>query len=304
MDFKAIKTFQTIIRTGSFNRAAEELNYAQSTVTMQIQKLEADVGVPLLERGKTISLTEAGRFFYEQSNFLLKDMERLQDSLTEYAAGTAGKVRLGATDPTASYRLPVLLQKFMNLFPKMAISVDIAGTAALTERLLRGELDMILCSPPEFNKELHYEPLFTEEFVLILPDGHPLTAEPLLTPDHLRGHRLLITASGCPYRKKLESVLQEYAGPPLDTMEIGSMSALKFYVEKGLGIALVPEVTLHPLPEGTVMRALEGGRVNMTSGIACRLSDYPLKPAGRSLYEFLKEELAEVTSKNDREGSR
>lgn len=108
MDFKALITFQTIVSTGSFNRAAEELNYAQSTITMQIQKLESQLGVQLLERGKGISLTEAGRLFHEQSLLIVKDMGRLQSSLAEMKSGEAGSVRLGATDPTASYRLPRL----------------------------------------------------------------------------------------------------------------------------------------------------------------------------------------------------
>lgn len=64
MDLKTLKTFQTIVNFGSFNRAAEEMNYAQSTVTMQIQRLESDLGCQLLERGKQITLTEAGRLLY------------------------------------------------------------------------------------------------------------------------------------------------------------------------------------------------------------------------------------------------
>ncbi len=292
LELKTLKTFHAIVRTGSFNRAAEELNYAQSTVTMQIQKLEANLGVELLERGKGISLTEAGRLFYEQSLRIVKDMERLHSSLADLQSGEAGSVRIGATDPTASYRLPVILRKFMSQFPKMELSVDISGSGALCERLLHGELDLVLCSAPELGKELYFEPLFTEPFVLLMPEEHPLASEVRITADHLRGHRLLITAPHCPYRKKLESVLQESAGPPLDTMEINSMSALKFYVESGLGIALVPEVTLHPVPAGTVFRKLEGQAVDMTCGIACRMADYPLNPASRSLYQFLKQELA------------
>lgn len=118
MDFKTLKTFQAIVRTGSFNRAAEELSYAQSTVTMQIQKLEAQLGVQLLERGKQqVILTEAGRLFHEQSLQIVKDMERLQSSLADLQSGGAGSVRIGATDPTASYRLPQLLRIFMEQFP-------------------------------------------------------------------------------------------------------------------------------------------------------------------------------------------
>ncbi|OKP95585.1 transcriptional regulator [Paenibacillus sp. P46E] len=292
MDLKTLKTFQAIVQSGSFNRAAEELNYAQSTVTMQIQKLESDLGVQLLERGKGITLTEAGRLFHEQSLRIVKDMERLQSSITDLKSGEAGNVRIGAADPTASYRLPVILKKFLIRFPKMELSVDISGSGALCERLLRGELDVVLCSAPELGKELHFEPLFTEVFVLLMPEGHPLASAPVITADHLRGHRLLITAPTCPYRKKLESVLRESAGPPLNTMEIGSMSALKFYVQSGLGIALVPEVTLDPVPPGTVFRRLEGKAVDMTCGIICRIGDYPLKPAIRSLYDFIRQELA------------
>ncbi|MNC23322.1 HTH-type transcriptional regulator GltR [compost metagenome] len=293
MELKTLKTFQAIVNTGSFNRAADELNYAQSTITMQIQKLEAELGVQLLERGKQqISLTEAGRLLYEQSLRIVKDMELLENRLGDLTAGEAGNLRLGATDPTASYRLPVLLQEFMSRHPGIDISVDIGGTPALTERLLRGELDMMLSSAPEMSKGLHYEPLFIEKFVLLLPEDHPLADVPEVTSSQLREHRLLITASGCPYRKKLESILQESAGPMLNTMEIGSMSALRFYVQSGLGMALVPVSTLQPLPEGTAIKRLKDGPVDMSCGIACRTADYPLRLAALSLYQFLKRELA------------
>lgn len=291
MDLKTIKTFQAIVISGSFNRAAEELNYAQSTVTMQMQRLESDLGCQLLERGKQICLTEAGRLFYEESLHIVKDMERLQSRLADLKIGEAGNIRIGVTDPTASYRLPQLLSSFMAQFPKVKVSVEIAGTAALSELLLRGEMDMAVCSAPELGKELYFEPLFMEGFVLLMPEEHPLASKDNITPEDIQDHRLLITAVNCPYRKKLESVLQESGGVPFDTMEIGSMTALKYFVESGLGIALVPEIVLNPVPAGTVMRKLEGKVIDLTCGILCKLSNYPLKLASSRLYHFLKQEL-------------
>ncbi|MRN52609.1 LysR family transcriptional regulator [Paenibacillus monticola] len=291
MDLKILKTFQTIVHSGSFNRAAEELNYAQSTVTMQMQKLEADLGVQLFVRGKQITLTEAGRLFHEQSIPIVKDMERLLNSLADLKIGEAGSIRVGVTDPSASYRFPQLLQQFMTHFPKIKLSVDIAGTSVLSERLLRGELDFALCSAPELEKELYFEPLFTEEFVLLMPEQHPLALQQIVTSEDLRGHRLLITAANCPYRKKLESVLQESGGPPMNTMEVGSMTALKYYVESGLGIALVPEIMLNPAPAGTAVKKLAGQDINMSCGILCRVADYPLKQASLRLQQFLRQEL-------------
>ncbi|OBZ14613.1 transcriptional regulator [Bacillus sp. FJAT-27264] len=293
MDLKAYKTFQAIVSTGSFNRAAEELNYAQSTVTMQIQKLEAELGVQLLERGKQIVLTEAGRLFHEQGRQILKDIERLESDLAELHTGDAGSVRIGVTDPTATYRLPGLLKTFLNSYPRVGVEVEIAGTLALSERLLRGELDWALCSAPELGTGLYFEPLFTERFLLLLPEGHPLAASQRITPEDLREHRILITATHCPYRKKLESVLQEFGGSPLNTMVIGSMVALKDYVAAGLGIALVPAVMLNPVPPGTVSRQLAGTPIDMSCGILCKTAEYPLIRSSAKLYHFIREELME-----------
>ncbi len=105
MDLKAVKTFHRIVALGGFNRAAEELNYAQSTVTMQIQKLEAELGARLIERGKTFELTEAGRLFLEQSAPIVRDIDQLQDTITGLALGETGDVRLGVVEPIASYSI-------------------------------------------------------------------------------------------------------------------------------------------------------------------------------------------------------
>jgi DNA-binding transcriptional LysR family regulator len=291
MDIKAIKSFHLILKYGSFNRAADEMKYAQSTVTMQIQKLESDLGVQLIERGKKIRLTEAGRLFYEQSLPILKNMEQLQTSLSDLQAGVAGSIRLGVTEPTASYRLPGILQSFLSRYPKIRISVEVANTPILSGRLLKGDLDLALCSAPEQGADLYFEPLFQEEFVVLLPENHPLAHKEVLAPPDLQGHRLLITSATCPYRKKLERVLLESGTLLSDTMEIGSMTALQHFVANGLGVALVPKLGLQPVPAGTTSRTMSGDLIEMTFGILCKSTEYPLKLASSKLYQVLKREL-------------
>ncbi|BBH23648.1 hypothetical protein Back11_49930 [Paenibacillus baekrokdamisoli] len=160
MDLKTLKTFQMIVKYGSFVRAAEEMNYVQSTVTMQIQKLESDLGVQLIERGKKLQLTEAGRLFHEQSLQIIKNMEQLQSNLSDLQLGEAGNIRIGVTEPTASHRLPRIVARFMSEFPNIRISVEFANTPTISERLLKGELDFALCSAPDLGSELYFEPLF------------------------------------------------------------------------------------------------------------------------------------------------
>lgn len=293
MDLKTLKTFQMIVKYGSFIRAAEEMNYVQSTVTMQIQKLESEVGIRLIERGKKIRLTEAGRLFYDQSLQIVKNIDQLQMNLSDFQLGESGNIRLGVTEPTASYRLPGILERFLSQYPKIRISVDVANTATLSERLLKGDIDLALCSTPDLGSKLYFEPLFKEDFVVLMPKNHPLTQHSVIAPEDLRGHRLLITSAVCPYRRKLEMVLQESGNIPIDTMEIGSMTALKYYVESGLGIALVPEIVLKPVPTGTTIRTISSSLIHMTFGVLFNSSEYPLKLASSKLYQFLKQELLE-----------
>lgn len=288
MDLKAIKTFHRIVALGGFNRAAEELHYAQSTVTMQIQKLEAELGMRLMERGKTFELTEAGRLFLEQSAHIVRDMDQLTNMMTGLVSGEAGHVRLGVVEPVASYRMPAILADFLRDYPNIRVSITIAGSAVLCEQLQHGGLDLAICSPPLLETALYFEPLLTEHFVVLLPERHPLTDKDVVSIQDLREHRLLITSADCPYRRKLELIMQQPGGHPPDTLEIGSMSALKFYVQSGLGAALVPLSVLRPEPLGTVIRPLRGNEVDMTCGLLCKTADYPLQLAAGRLYRFLQ----------------
>lgn len=194
MDIKTLKTFQMIVNYGSFIRAAEELNYAQSTVTMQIQKLESDMGIQLIERGKKIKLTEAGRMFYEQSLHIVKDMEQLQENMDNLQRGTAGDLRIGVTEPTASYRLPEILKRFLTHYPNIRVSVEFGNTPTLSERVLKGDIDLALCSAPDLGTELYFEPLFRERFVVLMPENHPLAQKKRLGRRIYRG-------SGCLLRR-------------------------------------------------------------------------------------------------------
>lgn len=292
MDFKTLKTFQMIVKHNSFHRAAQEMNYVQSTVTMQIQKLESDLGIQLIERnGKKFRLTEAGRLFHDQSMQIVKRMEQLQTSLSVMKSGEAGCIRIGVTEPTASYRLPGILKDFMTTSPNIRISIEISNTPTLCELLNKEEIDFAISSAPILESGFYFEPLFQEEFVALMPEDHPIAQKEWIELEDLRGDRLLITSATCPYRKKLEMVLQDQGNVTLETMEIGSMSALKFYVEHGFGIALVPKVMVENDTKGTTVKKIHGSLIHMTIGIMCKESAYPMQLARQKLYQSLKHHL-------------
>jgi len=293
MDFKNLKTFRHVVENESFMRAAEELNYAQSTVTMQMQKLESELGVQLIERGKNFGLTEAGRMLYEKSLHLVEGMEMLQVQLSDLRNGETGHVRIGVTEPTGSYRLPRILHLLLEKQPKIEVSVDFGNTSLLSEKLRGREIDFALCSTSDLQPDLHYEPLFDERFVVLLPENHPLHDKEAVDPEDLRVYRLLITADNCPYRRKLDRALQERGAFPQKRMVVGSMTALKYYVQNGLGIALIPEITVDPLPSGTLVRPMTGNTLDMSFGIISRSAQCTLSSAALKAYEYIKSELRE-----------
>lgn len=288
----ALKSFQLIVKWGSFNRAAEEMNYAQSTVTMQIQKLEADLGIRLIERGKKIRLTEAGRLFHEQSQEIVQRMEQLRTSVADLHKGESGFVRIGVMEPSASYRMPALLKPFSDNYPKVKIAQMIAGTSVLLESLLQGKIDFAICSSPNVGSELYFQPLFHEKFVVLMPEDHPLSGYEALEPGLLQGYRLLVTSEECAYRKKIEMVLRESGVIAMETMEIGSMTAMTPFVKNGFGIALVPAFIVDPIPPGLTIRPLQGSSVDMLIGLVCRTS--PLTAAGANLFNWVKEQLYDL----------
>lgn len=102
LELRTIKTFHTIVQSGSFYKAAEILNYSQPTISMRIKQLEQDVGAQLFERGKKLKLTRAGRLFHERAGQLLAQYEVLDHTLADIRQGQAGLIQIGISEPTAS----------------------------------------------------------------------------------------------------------------------------------------------------------------------------------------------------------
>ncbi|MBF2482516.1 LysR family transcriptional regulator, partial [Listeria seeligeri] len=98
MEFRTIKTFYTVVNTGSFQRAAEVLNYSQPTISMRIKQLEQDLDVQLFERGKILKLTHAGRLFYERAGQLIAQYEVLDHTIFDLKNGNAGLIKVGISE--------------------------------------------------------------------------------------------------------------------------------------------------------------------------------------------------------------
>ncbi|MDQ0201443.1 LysR family transcriptional regulator [Neobacillus ginsengisoli] len=274
MDIKALITFQTIIKQGSFQGAAEELNYVQSTVTSQIQKLELDLGVKLFERGRKLRLTEAGRILTKQAAYILNDIDSLRKTISDFTEGETGNLRIGSMEPTASLRLPNVLNDYCNDHKKVQINLEIGNSTTIRERILSGQLDLGICTSPDIEMGLDFTPLFVEKIGLLLPVDHKLVMKNDIKAKDLQGERLILTGRNCAYRRKLEKLLLEKGNHVMPIVQSGSIEVVKKLVEKGLGIGIIPEVS-HEFTSTTVLKSINDFELDVTIGLLKRKDESP-----------------------------
>jgi LysR family transcriptional regulator, regulator of the ytmI operon len=268
MEFRHLQTFQAIVREGSFLKAAEKLQYAQSTITLHIQQLEAELGVKLFaRRGKRTELTVAGRTLQEHADYLLHRAANLQQTMRDLVAGEAGHLRIGAIEPVASVHLPALLTQFCYEHPQVRLTLEVGVTQVISQRVATGALDVAICSPPNANLDLVFELLFQDPIAVLIPETHRFATYDRIEIPALAGERLILTEEHCPYRNILEKALLPHGINPFSGIEVMSLEAIKQMVKCGLGVGVMPAAAIASPPANTVTRTIAELELQLPVGI-------------------------------------
>ncbi|MEU5534019.1 LysR family transcriptional regulator [Streptomyces sp. NPDC020362] len=242
MELRLLVTFEKVATVLGFTRAAAELSYAQSSVTSQIRALESELGVELFDRlGSRIRLTEAGERLLPYARQIIELAEEARAAVT----GTeepSGTLTVGTMESLTSYRLPPLLEYFHHRHPKVRLALRTTIGDETRQALRQGTYDVGLLMEEETEHPgLQSTVLAVEPLALVAAPGHALGGRPLATAD-LTGQSLLATEPGCAYRDLFERELTVLK--PVEFTEFGTIEATKRAAAAGLGIALLPEVTV------------------------------------------------------------
>lgn len=241
MELTYFQTFREVAFRQSFTRAAEELGYAQSSVTTQIQKLEKSYGVPLFERyGRQLRLTSAGE---ELLKIVIQMLDLYQQSREKLAQQGGGSLSIGTIDSVASYYLPPLIQQLRRNYPELTIRLQPDREAMIVNKVKDGDLDigLILEDKPS-DPTLQWVTIREEPLVLISNPSHPLTRLHEVKLDHLRNAEWIMTEESCNYRIMLEHVLRAHGISYRIGLELGNPEAIKRCVMAGSGISLLPHM--------------------------------------------------------------
>lgn len=245
MELRQLATFRTVATTLSFTRAAGLLGYVQSSVTAQIQALEEELGVALFDRlGKRVTLTEPGRRLLRYAERMLALAEEARAAVTG-DDDPAGTVTISAYESLCTYRLPSVLLRLRERHPRVRLLLKPSPWADLRQGVQEGTLDAAFVLEEQILPAgLVGETLVREPLLVVARPDHPLARAQRVTPADLAGENALLTEVGCSYRLRFERSLAA-AGVHLGTaLEFSSVEAIKQCVMAGMGVAVLPEITV------------------------------------------------------------
>lgn len=241
MDLIYLHTFREVALRQSFTRAAEELGYAQSSVTTQIQKLEKAYNVQLFERfGKGLRLTSAGEELFRYTVQMLDLYQQSKEKLGKQSGGT---LSIGTTDSLAAYFLPPYLQDIRERYEGLSIRMQTGREAHILKQVKEGELDLglILDEEPS-DPSLAWQAVRDEPLVLLASPGHPLCRMKEIGLEHLADTEWIMPEESCNYRIMLEKALKQSGTPYHIGLELGNPEAIKRCLMSGSGISLLPKM--------------------------------------------------------------
>jgi DNA-binding transcriptional LysR family regulator len=243
MDFKQLQTFYIVSKELNFTKAAQQLGYTQSCVTLHIQKLEEELGVPLFERiGKKVFLSDAGKNLLPTTMQLLKMTQNLKD-ITQKNSLETGSIRIGICDSLCIEKMPLIIKSFKHQYPNVDIYLKILKCSEFINELRENNIDLAY-TIGYLNKipEIQYCAEVTETICVLAAPDFPLTLKKNLYTKDFDGIPFILTESASYYRKNFLAELEQSAITPKIILETESIQAIKNLTESGLGVCILPQV--------------------------------------------------------------
>ncbi len=252
MNLEQLRSFVEVAREGNFTRAAERLNLAQPSLSRQIGALELDLGAELFRRARGGStLTVAGESLLPLARRMLADADSVRRELGELAGLERGRVRLGATPTLCISLVAEVLLAFHADHPAIELHLSEQGSRRLLDELAAGELDLALITTSDAasTERFTVTPLLVEELVVISSAAAPaISTQEAITLAAVAELPQVVFSPTYDLRSTTDSAFAAAGLSPNVVLEGVEMDALLRFVERGLGIAIVPAMVLIDRP--------------------------------------------------------
>jgi DNA-binding transcriptional LysR family regulator len=244
LDFGQIEAFLQVSEHRSFSRAAEVLQLTQPSITARIQSLERELGEELFERsGRGVRLTDAGNAFLPYVERILQTLREGRDAVDEVRNVQLGSLRVGSAITISTYVLPGILHTFTQRYPGLDVIIRTGRSEQVLQMLLTDEIQVAIArslASPEV-ESVH---LYDDEIVLAVNPEHQFAGTGKATVADAAMEPIVLFDRGSSYYGMINNFFRQAGVIPNVAMELDSLEATKRMVEEGLGIALVPLVTI------------------------------------------------------------
>ncbi len=243
METHQLRYFLAVAQTGRFTSAAKACNVSQPSLSIQIAKLELELGGPLFDRNrKGGKLTARGETFLPRAKTILAEMESAREDAKALSGLSLGKVSLGCMPTTGAHLLPPILTAFRKSFPKIQIQLKEESSPGLAQDLEQGDLELALVDDAGLRPSLERQVLLTEGLALAFPVGHLLAKKKELGLKQVAEEPFILMKPGHGFRQITLDYFHKVGLEPKVIFESGGIETVQALVAAGLGISLVPRM--------------------------------------------------------------
>ena len=288
-----LATFATVAERSSFTAVAADLGITQAAVSQRIALLENQLQVSLFNRrAGRISLTEAGQRLYPYARKILDLHAQARTDLGGFQPTLAGDLPIAASSIPGECFLPALLTAFHEAHPGVHVRATVSDSGSVMQDIEKGQAMIGLVGQEAEKPNLEFRPIGSDSLVLVVGSGHRWATRKRIPLKALTGESLIIRERGSGSRCALEKSLLR-SGTSLAvlniTLELGSNTAIKDAVKRGLGIAFLSRLAVHGELNDRELQAIE------VSGLSLARQFYlvyhrrrPLSPAASAFLHFLE----------------
>jgi DNA-binding transcriptional LysR family regulator len=245
LDTERLKAFLAVARERSFSRAAERLYRTQPAVSQAIRLLEQQINEPLFIReGRTVILTQAGKLLLEHVEKAFDTLELGLAQLKSLRELQTGEVTIAASDTTACYLLPDILQAYRDQYPGVEVRILNRPSPLAAAEVAARRADIGIVTMPIENPKLTCQPLVDREDVAICAPDHPLAGRKRIKFTELLAYPLLLLDRGSNTRGFIDKQIAQTNITPEIAMELGSIEVVKTLVHLGFGVSIVPRIAV------------------------------------------------------------
>jgi len=258
MELRDLEYFLACVEAGSLTRAASRVHVAQPTLSHALARLEAELGVRLLERGARapVAITEAGRRLAERARQAVGALGALNDDLSELAGGTRGRLRLCAVQSACVTLLPRALAQFSRAYPRVELSLRTLAAEKIARAVASGQADLgfVAGAPSSALRDVERKLVRREELCLFVRRNDPLAQRSSITLGALRDVPLVLVPGGTFTGEIIHDACREAGFSPKVVLTLSSAEALCAVVRAGLAATILPRGYLRA--SGSELRAV------------------------------------------------